>query len=124
MPSLADYQLHVEKFGPELVLETAAHELGEQDMGELAALIASRDRVYRFKAGSWIERRIKARACADCGLDLPATASPSMRRHPHCKHRARSRAKRARMVLRQPSGNEWGTQQAEERPTERRQEAA
>ena len=124
MPTLAEYQLHVEKFGPELVLETAAHDLGEQDMGELAPLIASRDRVYRFKAGHWIERRInKARACADCGLDPPASASPSMRRHPHCKHRAKSRAKRARMALRQPSGNEWGTQQAEERPTQRREAA-
>jgi hypothetical protein len=123
MATLAEYQLHVEKFGPELVLETAANELGEHEMGELAALIGSRDHVYRFKAGHWVERRVKARACADCGLDLPASASPNMRRHRHCKNRAKSRAKRARMAVREPSRGEWGTRQAEQCSTERREAA-
>jgi hypothetical protein len=72
-------------------METAAHDLGEQDMGELAALIASRDRVYRFKAGRWIEKRQCLRPCEECGLDLPAAARANMRRHSHCNDRAHRR---------------------------------
>jgi hypothetical protein len=99
MPSLAEYQLHVEKFGPELVLETAADDLGEQAMGELAALVASRERVYRFKAGHWIERRRQIRVCRECGLDLPSSAHATARRHKHCRWKAEKRARRARVAV-------------------------
>lgn len=86
--TLTDYQRHADHYGPECVLETAAHDLSEHELGELAAHIKSLERVSTFKRGHWVERRQRFRACEECGRDLPATASSLMRRHSHCKSRA------------------------------------
>jgi hypothetical protein len=92
--TLADYSRHLERFGPECILQTAADDLSEHELGELAAQINSLERVSTFKRGHWVERHQRFRACDECGLDLPSSARANMRRHPHCNSRARrSRSK-------------------------------
>jgi hypothetical protein len=54
---LAAYRIHVEKFGPELVLETATSDLSVDELGQLAAFIDSMERAYRWKNGEWAPRR-------------------------------------------------------------------
>jgi hypothetical protein len=89
-PTLVEYQRHLELYGPEHLVETAARgDLTVIELGELKASVESIERVYKFKDGGWESRRtIPARACAGCGLDLPRNASSRMKRHPHCKSRA------------------------------------
>jgi hypothetical protein len=86
--TLAEYSRHLERFGPECVLETAADDLSEHELGELAAQIKSLERVSTFKRGHWVERRQHARSCDECGLDLPGNARANMRRHNHCRQKA------------------------------------
>jgi hypothetical protein len=42
MATLTEYQRHLEKFGVECLLETAAHDLTTQELGQLKALISRR----------------------------------------------------------------------------------
>ena len=100
MATLTEYQTHLEKFGPEMVLGTAVHDLSEHELGELKALIESKERVNRWKDGRWRERHQRTRVCEECRLELPATASGRMRRHPHCKKRVQRRRTPARCVSR------------------------
>jgi hypothetical protein len=94
---LTSYINHVNRFGPECVLETAMFDLPKQDVARLRAFIASKERVFEFKRGEWIERRGRApRACAHCGLDLPPGASLQTLYHKHCRRTAEKRRERAR----------------------------
>jgi hypothetical protein len=93
--TLAEYQRHLEKFGPECVLETAAGDLDARELGELAALIGSMERTGRYHNGEWVHSGQDVRVCEECGKDLPKTAGPQMRRHPHCRDRLKKRRKRA-----------------------------
>lgn len=90
---LAEYQRHLDLYGPECVLEAAASDgLSTTDLGALKALIDSRHRVSRYSGGHWQETHVRsARACEECGLDLPRGSNERMRRHPHCKSRVRRR---------------------------------
>ena len=95
--TLADDIRHVEQFGPELVVETAARYLSVHDLAELRAHIASKERTHRFRHGRWEPRPERARrACALCGLDLPVAARANTRFHRHCQKTAESRGRRAR----------------------------
>jgi hypothetical protein len=90
---LTDYMTHVERYGPECVLETVS----QKDVGKLRAFIESKERVFEFKRGQWVERKGKApRACALCGLDLPPGSSVQTRYHSHCRSTAASRRRRAK----------------------------
>ena len=72
--TLAAYQRHLELYGSDCLLETAVEDLPRHELGQLKALIDSRERTDVFKHGSWQPRRQgAARACAECGLDLPQT---------------------------------------------------
>jgi hypothetical protein len=103
MPDLAAYQRHLERFGPERVLETAAHDLPTTDLAQLKALVVSMERTARFTRGRWHQNAMaqERRQCPECGLDLPSTASSRMVRHRHCAKRAtrrRYRAERAQIA--------------------------
>jgi hypothetical protein len=98
-PTLADYRRHAELYGPELIIETAAHDLDERDLAELRSYVRHLERTKRWKDGHWRERRHISRPCEECGLDLPQGASTRMRRHPSCASRASSRAHRQRMPV-------------------------
>jgi hypothetical protein len=95
-PTLADYRQHAELYGPELVVETAAHDLDEREVGELRCYVKHLQRTKRWKAGRWYERRIPRRPCEECGLDLPTGARADTQRHVHCRERAAKRRARAR----------------------------
>ncbi len=91
-PCLAAYLRHLQLYGPECIIETAAGDLAAAELGELKATVDSMERVYQFKSGDWEPIRIiPARTCVECGLDLPRNASSRMKRHPHCKSRASRR---------------------------------
>jgi hypothetical protein len=112
MPDLAAYQRHLERFGPERVLETAAHDLATADLAQLKALVESMERPGRFSRGRWHQNAMAQdrRQCPECGLDLPQTASSRMKRHPHCAARARRRRYRAeRAQLSHESDDDLGT---------------
>jgi hypothetical protein len=96
MATLEQYQRHLEKFGAELLVETAVHDLSTEELGQLKALVDSMERVYRFKAGRWAPKRQVVRQCEHCGLDLPQNAHPKARYHPHCRRTAQSQRYRAR----------------------------
>jgi hypothetical protein len=107
--TLEEYQRHLEKFGPELLLVTAATELPERELGELKALVGSYQRVYRRHKGSWVERRQgPPRECAleECGLDLSPNAPKNARYHKHCRGKAyrRREAKAVAVAPPAPSG--------------------
>jgi hypothetical protein len=90
--TLAAYQRHLELYGPECLVATAAADLAGRELGELRALIDSTQRVNRFRNGTWYAHRPEAvRSCVECGLDLPLEAGRNMERHPHCKSRAKRR---------------------------------
>jgi hypothetical protein len=90
--TLAEYQRHLELYGPGCLVETAAADLAERELGELRALIDSTERVSRFRNGTWHAHRPEAvRPCVECGLDLPPAARRNMERHAHCKSRAKRR---------------------------------
>ena len=93
---LADYQKHVELYGSECVLEAAGKDLTRKDLCELVAVIAHVERVTVFRGGVWVHRGGEVRLCLECGKELPATASPLLLRHPHCKERAKKRRQRKR----------------------------
>lgn len=57
---LETYRTHVEKFGPEMVLETAQSDLPVEQLGELSAFIDSMERTHRWKDGEWVPRRERA----------------------------------------------------------------
>jgi len=89
MSTLAQYQTHLDKFGPECVLETAATELSEKELGQLKALIDSRQRIQVFKRGRWGDRKERQpRKCRICGLDLPRDAYSNRIQHEHCRRTA------------------------------------
>jgi len=94
---LTDYINHAERYGPECVLETAVFELPRQDAAKLRAFIESKQRVFEFKRGQWVERRGRAvRACAHCGRDLPPGTSAQTLYHKHCRSTAKGRRRKAR----------------------------
>jgi hypothetical protein len=96
-PTLADYRRHAELFGTELVIETAVHDLQERELADLRAYLKHLEATKRFHRGRWHDRRIAARACEECGLDLPANASSRMRFHAHCRARLKKRRQRQRI---------------------------
>jgi hypothetical protein len=93
-PTLDDYRRHAELFGPELIVDTAAHDLSESDLGELRGYVGHLERTKRFHRGRWEDKRLKVRVCEDCGRDLPPKASPRMRFHTHCRERLKRRRQR------------------------------
>jgi hypothetical protein len=94
--ALDDYRRHAELYGPELVVETAAHELDERELAELRCYVMHLERTKRWHKGRWHERRASARPCESCGLDLPASASSRMRLHAHCRGALKKRRQRER----------------------------
>jgi len=91
--TLAEYQRHVELYGSECVLEPAARDLDDRELGELAAFVGHMERVSVFRHGQWVHHGQEVRVCEECGKDLPKTASSRMRRHPHCRVKAAERRK-------------------------------
>jgi hypothetical protein len=91
--TLAEYQRHAELYGSESVLETAAGDLDERGLGELAAFVGHLERVAVFRHGQWVHHGQEVRVCEECGKDLPKGASRRMRRHPHCRTKASERRK-------------------------------
>jgi hypothetical protein len=96
MPTLDDYRRHAELFGCEEIIETAAHDLGEQELAELRAYLKHLGATKRFHRGYWHDQCIAARRCGGCGLDLPPGASSRMRFHLHCRERIKRRRQRQR----------------------------
>jgi hypothetical protein len=86
--TLADYQRHLELYGSECLLETAAGDMDEKDLGQLKALIDSTERTSRLHPGQWVHRGQEVRPCEECGLDLPKSASSRTLRHRHCAKKA------------------------------------
>lgn len=98
--TLDAYTGHLERHGPEAVLETAQRDLTATDLAKLTGYIEHKQSVEEWKRGAWVPRRIRVRQCAcGCGLDLPANAA-STRLY-------RSEACRAR-AARQRHGNQGG----------------
>src|ERR1700730_3142636 len=97
--ALDDYRRHAERYGPELVVETAAHDLEERELAELRSYVQHLERTKRWHRGRWHDTRVSGRPCESCGLDLPANASPRMRLHAHCRGRLKKcrQRERARM---------------------------
>jgi hypothetical protein len=93
--NLDDYRRHAELYGPELLLDTAGRDLSETALGELRSYVCHLERTKRWKAGRWHERKYVARACEECGQDLPPNAGPRMRFHSHCRERLKRRRQRA-----------------------------
>jgi hypothetical protein len=92
-PTLADYRLRAELYGPELVLEAAAHDLDERELAELRSYVKHLERTKRWHKGRWQDRRATGgRPCEECGLDLPHEARSDMKRHAHCRVRASRRS--------------------------------
>jgi hypothetical protein len=96
MASLEQYVKHLERFGSSCLLESAAHDLTEAELGQLKALIKSMERTQRWHGGRWVHRGQEVRRCSECGLDLPRGASSQMRRHARCKDRAKRLRRAAR----------------------------
>jgi hypothetical protein len=99
MPSVERYLRHLERFGPECLLQTAAgdDDLARKDLIQLKAVVESRERVDVFKRGSWQPRKERApRLCDHCGLELPPGSIRSRRFHEHCRSARYKRAARAR----------------------------
>jgi hypothetical protein len=103
--TLADDIRHVELFGPECAVETAARYLSAHDLAELRAFIAHKERTHRFKHGRWEQRPERARrTCEHCGLDLPVDARAGTRFHRHCqKADAQERYRRRKAVAEEDS---------------------
>lgn len=95
-PALDDYRRHAELYGPELVVETAPHDVDERELAELRSYVKHLDRTKRWHKGSWHDRRATRRPCESCGLDLPSSASSRMRLHAHCRGRLKKRRQRER----------------------------
>jgi hypothetical protein len=102
---LEAWKRHVERFGPDLVLESAARELRERELGELKAFIESKQRSHYWQAGRaggpdshWRERREKATTCDHCGLDLPVGSGARRRFHSHCRVAAYRASRATRSV--------------------------
>jgi hypothetical protein len=94
---LAEYQVHLERFGPECVLETAAGDLPAAELGQLKALVESRERTHLWRTGDWHPLRMEAaRLCDECNLELPRNARSNVTRHRRCGDGARKRAYRER----------------------------
>ena len=94
--TLAEYQRHLELYGSECLLETAAGDLDDRDLGQLKALIDSTERISRRHGARWVHRGQEVRTCETCGLDLPKDAGPQMKRHKHCAKRAARERRKAR----------------------------
>lgn len=92
--TLAEYQRHLESYGSECVLEAAAGDLTERELGELAALIEHLERVSVYRHGQWVHHGQEVRTCDECGKDLPKGASRRMRRHRVCRERIKKRRQR------------------------------
>ncbi len=92
--TLAQYQRHAELYGSECILETAAEDLDEKGLSELAAFVGHLERVSVFRRGQWVHRGQEVRACEECGKDLPKGAGPQMKFHPHCRERLKKRRQR------------------------------
>jgi hypothetical protein len=91
-PTLAQYRRHAELYGPELIVETAAHDLDEHELAELRDYVRHLQRTKRWDRRRWYDRRPTGRPCDECGLDLPQGARSDMRRHAHCRVRASRRS--------------------------------
>ena len=98
---------HVEQFGPELVIETAASYLGSRELAELRGFVAHKERTSRRRHGRWEPRPERARrTCERCGaFDLPRNARANTRFHRHCqKADAQERYRRKRAQKPQDTG--------------------
>jgi hypothetical protein len=94
--TLAEYMTHVDGFGSECVLETAAADLPDRELGELAAYVGHKERVSIHRRGVWQHHGQEVRVCEACGKDLPKNASRRMRYHAHCRERLKKRRSRQR----------------------------
>jgi hypothetical protein len=94
--TLAEYQRHLELYGSEYLLETAAGDLDNKELGQLKALIDSTERTSRRHGGRWVHRGQEVRTCETCGLDLPKDAGSQMKRHRHCAKRAARQRRKER----------------------------
>lgn len=116
---LDGYIDHLEKYGPELILDTAARDpdMSRQKLGELAGYLNHKKYTHRWafrksrnglwsvrweprrerKSGEVDESRIKK--CAGCGLDMPRNLPFHARYHSQaCKQRDYRRRRRERLV--------------------------
>ena len=81
-PALADYRLQAEPYGPELVLETATHDVDERELAELRSCVGHMERTKRSHLGRWQDTRATGgRPCEERGLDLPHRARSDLKRH-------------------------------------------
>lgn len=104
-PAAEGFLRHFERFGPELVLETAERSLDADDVVALRAFVAGRERLQRWRDGRWEARRVPVSgSCALCGLDLPASGSPLARYHRHCARTAAQQRRRDRARTRRSPG--------------------
>lgn len=94
--TLTEYQRHLELYGSECLLETAAGDLTDSELGQLKALIDSTERISRRHGDRWVHRGQEVRVCEQCGKDLPKSAGPQMKYHLHCRGRLKKRRQRAR----------------------------
>src|SRR5260370_3883162 len=99
--ALDEYRRHAELYGPELVVETAAHKLDERELAELRSYVGHLERTKPWHRGRWHDRRHTGRPCESCGLDLPASASSRMRLHAHCRGALKKRRRRERAWMHQ-----------------------
>jgi hypothetical protein len=93
--TLTEYQRHAELYGSECVLETAAGDLDETELDQLAAFVGHMERVSVFRHRQWTHHGQEMRVCEECGKDLPKGSSRRMLRHPHCARRVAKRRRRA-----------------------------
>src|SRR3954465_5886066 len=117
MATLEQYQKHLEKFGDDCLLETAAHDTLEMfELSHLKSLVEFQNRNFIWNGDKWQPKRgaeadssvdatvlrgmgyTPIRKCAnpDCNLDIPAHR-PKARYHSNdCAQRAARRRKWAR----------------------------
>jgi hypothetical protein len=88
---------HVDQFGPDGAVETAAQEgLPGREVAELQAYVNYREATMAWyiappgkSGGEWRDRRgRKVRPSELCGLDLPRGARANQRFHSHCRSKA------------------------------------
>jgi hypothetical protein len=94
---LDQYLRHLERYGPECIMDTAARdpEMAREDLGVLKGQLDFWARTHRWKAGRWEPRRTDAtiRSCEHCKRDIPRQRGSRAR---FCSDACRNRARRAR----------------------------
>lgn len=95
--SLAEYIRHLELFGPECIIETAARDLSSAELAELQGMVDFQTRNHVWRRGSWIPRRTVVRSCVGCGCEIPRTRSSRASYHSDsCRRRFEKARERSR----------------------------